>query len=1255
MIILKLPDDVRLRRDFHVALAARKRYGVEASLVDLRGRVLVADPAAAERLADRINHERDARRFPEAAVSGAEIVAAGLLDEAIHLMLEAYRRERDPVWTSRLDAELAERLGEGRLRTAKRAFVAAFPPAEVMRGDATVSSWLSGQVDALPGGEVALEERIAVRLANENPALERFHELVDESGLGEDDAAVADAMERRLADLPGLPDVPGGDDLWSLLRAPMRASPTSLEGQLRYVREHWGARLGSAFEGLLAKLARSLDMLSELRAGAAPGPPGPAPVLDRASLSRGRDEPEAYSPDADWMPSVVLVAKNAYVWLDQLSRWTDREVRRLDEVPDEALAELRSHGFTGLWLIGLWERSEASARIKRLRGQEDAVASAYALYDYQIAADLGGDEAWRDLRDRAWRHGIRLAADMVPNHVGIDGRWVVEHPDRFLSLPNPPYPGYAFTGPDLSGDDRIEVRIEDGYWESRDAAVVFERLERATGERRYVYHGNDGTTMPWNDTAQIDYLNEEARRAVIDVILDVARRFPIIRFDAAMTLAKQHVQRLWYPPPGHGGAIPSRSAYGSISDEAFERRMPVEFWREVVDRVAEEAPGTLLLAEAFWMMEGYFVRTLGMHRVYNSAFMNMLAREANEDYQQLMRNVLEFDPQILARFVNFMNNPDEETTIAQFGDGDKAFGVATLMATLPGLPMFGHGQVEGLREKYGMEYRRAKLDERPAPDMVDRHRARIAPLLERRRAFAGTDRFRLFEVHGAHGQLHDVFAYANGEQGGPANLVLYHNRYGEAYGTIRHTAPFPDRSGGGTRRERLEEVLGLRGGVDRFVRYRELTSGDEHLARSDAWREDGLSVHLGAYQCRVLLDIREIRDTDGRWERLLNHLDGSGVPDLDDALHDLELAPLHRAFASLASDAPVAPPADAASGTEPAASTKAAAAAGSEAAATSAPEPAAKAQPQPASAAESAGGDGQPAATVHPPSDRELEPFVRAVREVVDDLRPDADRLRAMWTRVPPNAEAPGPAWRHAWAVAASFARPADAARRLRLDRAVATRLVQDEPLGIGAEAWATLWLESLPVRHASVAAEPEAAGGDASTTGPTTASTKGSTTASAKEPATPSPTASAEGRGSADDEASDARSPTSAATGDGAHARRTDGSEAVGGRGVPEPDPEPDSEPDPEAVRIVRSALSGLDREGPVRTILGVHAHEGVRWFRREGFRAWRGAWLATRRLEGASETRLARLADLLDRAEAESDYRFERLVAWVPARRSD
>ena len=185
--------------------------------------------------------------------------------------------------------------------------------------------------------------------------------------------------------------------------------------------------------------------------------------------------------------------------------------------------------------------------------------------------------------------------------------------------------------------------IEDGYWHHGDAAVVFKRVDNRTGDTRYIYHGNDGTNMPWNDTAQLNFLIPEAREAVIQCVLHVARQFPILRFDAAMTLAKKHYQRLWFPKPGDAGAVPSRAEHGMTRPE-FDAVFPKEFWREVVDRIQAEVPDTLLIAEAFWLMEGYFVRTLGMHRVYNSAFMNMLKMEENAKYRATVRNVLEFSP-----------------------------------------------------------------------------------------------------------------------------------------------------------------------------------------------------------------------------------------------------------------------------------------------------------------------------------------------------------------------------------------------------------------------------------------------------------------------------------------------------------------------------------------------------------------------------------------------------------------------------------
>ena len=135
-----------------------------------------------------------------------------------------------------------------------------------------------------------------------------------------------------------------------------------------------------------------------------------------------------------------------------------------------------------------------------------------------------------------------------------------------------------------------------------------------------------------------------------------------------------------------------------------------------------------------------------MHRVYNSAFMHMLRDEDNAGYRKVLKETLEFDPEILKRYVNFMNNPDEKSAAEQFGKGDKYVGVATLLATLPGLPMFGHGQFEGFAEKYGMEFRRASMDEQPDHWLIERHEREIVPLLHRRGDFAEARDFLLYDV-----------------------------------------------------------------------------------------------------------------------------------------------------------------------------------------------------------------------------------------------------------------------------------------------------------------------------------------------------------------------------------------------------------------------------------------------------------------------------------------------------------------------------
>jgi len=295
-----------------------------------------------------------------------------------------------------------------------------------------------------------------------------------------------------------------------------------------------------------------------------------------------------------------------------------------------------------------------------------------------------------------------------------------------------------------------------------------------------------------------------------------------------------------------------------------------------------------------------------MHRVYNSAFMHMLRDENGAGYRKLIRETIEFDPEILKRYVNFMSNPDEETALEQFGNGDKYFGVASVMATLPGLPMLGHGQVEGFAEKYGMEFRRARLEEVPDPWLVERHQREIFPLFHRRGWFAEAHDFLLYDLVTDGGGVDEhVLAYSNGT-GPTRSLVIYHTRFGSTAGTIRESATYARRSAAGTKRlvrRSLAEGLALPNDPSVFVTFRDARTGLAYIRSSRELWERGLWLALDAYQGHVFWEFDEVRDgSAGQWRRLADRLAGAGVPSLEEALVEQQLEPIHAPVRALFED-----------------------------------------------------------------------------------------------------------------------------------------------------------------------------------------------------------------------------------------------------------------------------------------------------------------------------------------------------------------
>ncbi len=228
-------------RALPISRTARRRFGLEADaatgptpLAGAASRGLAADIVAARRVAAAVNRTR---RAGEPSAQAGELAAFDLLHEIFHLLVvKAAELVPDTSMTASTEA-VEEVVGEPVLDDLLDAVAEEFP-----------------DVDDRPP-PVRLEELLLVRVANENPAARPLRDLVDDTPLpAEPRTATMTALEAYQGDLT--PIGPNGETLVELLRAPARAHPTSIAGQLRYVRDHWRGLLGADLDALLDRLLR---------------------------------------------------------------------------------------------------------------------------------------------------------------------------------------------------------------------------------------------------------------------------------------------------------------------------------------------------------------------------------------------------------------------------------------------------------------------------------------------------------------------------------------------------------------------------------------------------------------------------------------------------------------------------------------------------------------------------------------------------------------------------------------------------------------------------------------------------------------------------------------------------------------------------------------------------------------------------------------------------------------------------------------
>ncbi len=351
-----------------------------------------------------------------------------------------------------------------------------------------------------------------------------------------------------------------------------------------------------------------------------------------------------------WPRYPTLYEINTWVWLWDLRRKYGNSVD-LGSVPAAEWDAIAAYGFDAVWLMGVWERSPASAAIAN-RNQalvddfrralpdfrpDDNVGSAYAVRSYVVDPHLGGPKGLASARKELVKRGLRLLLDFVPNHVAPDHPWAIERPGYFIQ-------GSA---DDARNDPASYLDVQGNVCAC----------------------GRDPYFPAWQDVLQLNAFAPGLRQAAIATVSDIAAQCDGVRCDMAMLLLNAVFERTWGT---RAGPMPQ-----------------TEYWADVIPATKRAHPDFLFIAEAYWDLE-WELQQKGFDFCYDKRLYDRLEHDNAEDVRLHLCADLPYQEKLL----RFIENHDEPRAAATFSP-EKERAAAVTISTLTGARLFHDGQFEG--------------------------------------------------------------------------------------------------------------------------------------------------------------------------------------------------------------------------------------------------------------------------------------------------------------------------------------------------------------------------------------------------------------------------------------------------------------------------------------------------------------------------------------------------------------------------------
>jgi Alpha amylase, catalytic domain len=377
-------------------------------------------------------------------------------------------------------------------------------------------------------------------------------------------------------------------------------------------------------------------------------------VLVRSQLDPSRRQDPLY-------PALYQIDTRAM--LHDLSSGLGRQAT-LDDIPDRELDGLAAKGFDWLWYLGVWQTGPAAREVSGGRPEwlsefrqvlpdlqpADISGSCFAITNYTVHSDFGGDAALQSLRHRLHQRGMRLMLDFVPNHTAPDHPWVQTHPEFYVQ----------------GNDDKLRREPQN-----------YIRVDTPRGTLVLAY-GRDPYFSGWPDTLQLNYAQPSVQAVMLGELLNVASKGDGVRCDMAMLILPEVFARTW-----------------GLSSAPF--------WPRAIRAVRDRYPGFLFMAEVYWDLE-WTLQQQGFDYTYDKRLYDRLG----ERHARAVRDHFRADMEFQRKCARFLENHDEPRAAATFPqEVHRAAAVLTFLC--PGLRFFHEGQFEGRTRKLSVH-----LGRRPA-------------------------------------------------------------------------------------------------------------------------------------------------------------------------------------------------------------------------------------------------------------------------------------------------------------------------------------------------------------------------------------------------------------------------------------------------------------------------------------------------------------------------------------------------------------